>query len=287
MATKASALPSSLSREPLDLHLWGLEAISWDTDRIGPCVLLIPGHFCPRNFWFPRSRDGFGDWLYNQGFNPVALTDALDNQLSTETRRTSDWVFHILPRVIGHLAQSRNQKIHVVGYSAGGAYALASASLLQPQLNLASLAVVGTQVSHHQESQLTRRALRLLGRLPIRLNGRWLGLPVSHNSALELSEYVDTKAGEPFSRTPLSSLRAPASITIHTPLLSLSSSHDVVAPPEGCKELFERVNAPEKRFQMLENNQTQRPIQHFELFARRHREQVWPILLDWLRRRAD
>ena len=78
------------------------------------------------------------------------------------------------------------------------------------------------------------------------IQGRWLGLPTSGNSAIELSEYLDLKAGDGELNQPLMHLRSAPSIDIAAPVLSLASAADSIAPIMGSKELFERIKAPNK-----------------------------------------
>ena len=278
----------SLRQEPLDLSHWRLKLIGWPTDSKRPPVLLVPGHLCPHNFWLPPKRNGFGDWLWEHNFRPFALSDPGSTQrFANHPRRTSDWVFHIIPRAIHAICEATGKAPHVIGYSAGAAYTLACQSLLNPAPKIASLAMVGTQVTIAKESKWVRGALRALGRLAVPINGRWLGLPTSGNSAIELSEYLDLKAGDGELSQPLMHLRSAPSIDIAAPILSVASTADSIAPIMGSKELFERIKAPNKLFVTLAQSKGQPAIEHFELFARRHRDIVWPHLLDWLKRTTD
>ena len=282
-----SAPRAPLYTESVDLSRWSLEAIAWSHQRDSPAVILIPGHFCPRNFWFPPTRDGFGDWLATQNFAPIALTDAQSTTPLTPKRRTSDWVFHILPRVIAHVHETRGKPPYLIGYSAGGTYALACLHLLKEQLSVAGLVMVGSQVQCHQEGFTTRGALRLLGRVAATINGRWLGLPESFNSAVELSEYVDVKAGAGMLHNPIAPLRLKQAIEVNTNILTLYSAADRVAPPHGVRTLHDKIEAPNKKLIELESNGTLGAIQHFELLGRKHQNRVWPHLLEWLQRAAD
>ena len=287
MVSDALTRPS-LRQEALDLSRWALKLIGWPPDANRAPVLLIPGHLCPHNFWIPLKRNGFGDWLWEHNFRPFALSDpGATERFANHPRRTSDWVFHIIPRAIDAVYEATGKAPHVIGYSAGAAYALACQSLLKPAPKVASLAMVGTQVSIAKESRWVRGAVRALGRLSVPINGRWLGLPASGNSAIELSEYLDLKAGDSDKGQPLVHLRTAPSIDIAAPVLSVASAEDNIAPIMGSKELFERINAPGKSFVTLAQNEEQPAIKHFELFARRHRNIVWPHLLHWLRRTSD
>ena len=147
--------------------------------------------------------------------------------------------------------QASGKAPHVIGYSAGAAYALACQSLLKPAPKIASLTMVGTQVTIAKEPRWVRGALRALGRLSVAIDGRWLGLPASGNSAIELSEYLDLKAGDGELSQPLTHLRSAPSIDIAAPVLSLASAADNIAPIMGSKELFERIKAPDKSFVTL------------------------------------
>jgi len=287
MGTDPAPCRAALHTESVDLSPWGLEAIGWSHNNDSRPVILIPGHFCPRNFWFPPTRDGFGDWLTAHNFAPVALTDLKSGLRFSSARRTSDWVFHILPRVITHICETRGEPPHLIGYSAGGTYALACLHLLRDQLSVADLVMVGSQVEFHQEGLATRKALRLLGRIAATINGRWLGMPESINSAVELSEYVDAKAGDGVLHNPMSALRLKQLIELKTEVLSISSDADLVAPPLGIRMLHDKLSAPAKGLIELKTDSELGPIQHSEFFSRRHRNRVWPHLLDWLQRDAD
>ena len=276
-----------LHTESIDLTRWGLEAIGWSHQSDSKPVILIPGHFCPRNFWFPPARDGFGDWLASHNFAPIALTDRESGYPASAKRRTSDWVFHILPRVISHVFETRGEAPHLVGYSAGGTYALACLHLLKNQLSVGDLVMVGSQVQFHQEGFTTRGALRLLGRLAATINGRWLGLPKSINSAVELSEYVDAKAGAGMLHNPITALRFREAIEVKANVLSIASHADHIAPPHGVRILHDKIQAPTKKLIELDSRSALGPIQHFELLARKHQNRVWPHLLAWLQRAAD
>ena len=277
-----------LRQEAEDLTHWNLKLISWPSDAERTPVLLVPGHLCPKNFWIPPQRNGFGDWLWDHGFQPFALSDpAATSRFANHPRRSSDWIFHILPRAIRAIYESTGKAPHLVGYSAGAAYALACQALLKPSPRIASLAMVGTQVSISKESKLLRGTLRALGRLSIPINGRWLGLPTSGNSAIELSEYVDLKAGDGALNQPLTRLRQANVINVASPVMSIASAEDEIAPLTGCQELFERIQAPDKAFVTLSKTDREPAIHHFELFARRHRALVWPHLLTWLQHTTD
>ena len=287
MGTDLSQHRASLHLENVNLAPWGLEAVGWEVEDERHPVILVPGHFCPRNFWFPSSRNGFGDWLFEHGYAPVALTDTQSPSPATKKRRTSDWVFHILPRLITHLKQTRGRSPTLIGYSAGGAYALACLHILRSEINLAGLAIVGTQVDCHQEPPLTRRALRFLGQARASIQGRWLGFPASINSAAELSEYVDIKAGDGSGHNPIAVLRSQTVIEVDVPVLCVASNADRVAPLSGCKMLYDRIQSTSKEFTEVGNERTGTAIKHFELFARKHKASIWPHLLDWLQRTAD
>ena len=287
MVSDAQTRPS-LRQESLDLSRWRLKLIGWPLDSKRSPVLLIPGHLCPHNFWLPPKRNGFGDWLWEHNFRPFALSDpGASERFTSHPRRTSDWVFHIIPRAIDAIYAASGKAPHVVGYSAGAAYALACQALLKPAPKIASLAMVGTQVTIAKEPRWVRGALRALGRLSVAIDGRWLGLPASGNSAVELSEYLDLKAGDGELSQPLMHLRSAPCIDIAAPVLSLASAEDNTAPIMGSKELFERIKAPDKSFVTLAQSESQPAIEHFEFFARRHRDIVWPHLLKWLKRSVD
>ena len=100
MVSDAPTRPS-LRQESLDLSRWRLKLIGWPPDAERSPVLLIPGHLCPHNFWLPPKRNGFGDWLWEHNFRPFALSDpGATERFANHPRRTSDWVFHIIPRAI-------------------------------------------------------------------------------------------------------------------------------------------------------------------------------------------
>jgi hypothetical protein len=126
-----------------------------------------------------------------------------------------------------------------------------------------------------------------LGRVAATINGRWLGLPESFNSAVELSEYVDVKAGAGMLHNPIAPLRLKQAIEVNTNILTLYSATDRVAPPHGVRTLHDKIEAPNKKLIELESNGTLGAIQHFELLGRKHQNRVWPHLLEWLQRAAD
>ena len=224
------------SKNHSDLSHWRLKLIGWPSDAERSPVLLVPGHLCPHNFWLPPKRNGFGDWLWEHNFRPFALSDpGATERFANHPRRTSDWVFHIIPRAIHAIYEATEKAPHVIGYSAGAAYALACQSLLNPAPKIASLTMVGTQVTIAKESRWVRGALRALGRLAVPINGRWLGLPTSDNSAIELSEYLDLKAGDGELNQPLMHLRSAPSIDIAAPVLTLPAQQIASRPSWGRK----------------------------------------------------
>ncbi len=282
MASRGETTRPHLTRTTLNLTQWGLELITWKVATQNPPILLIPGHFCPRQFWLPTHRNGFADALATLGFQPFVLAPTTKRTYRL-SRKTSDWAFRIVPSALNFIAEQSGMSPHALGYSAGGAYLLAAQALLTSPAPCRSMCLIGTQLESAQpnETRFAQGLLGTLGRLSIQLNGSWLGYPQSHNTAAELSEYVDAKA-QSATKGPLAALMKPNPLEIVTPLLSLSSDADTVAPPHGCRELFQRINAPIKNFEILRSKDEDHPIHHHSYFSSRHQAGLLERLNAWM-----
>ena len=115
----------------------------------------------------------------------------------------------------------RGEPPHLIGYSRRHLRSRMSPPASGPTHLLGTWSWSGSQVQCHQEGSATRGALRLLRRIAATINGRWIGLPESINSAVELSEYVDAKAGAGMLHNPITALRFKEVIEVNTNVLTM------------------------------------------------------------------
>ena len=282
MGIRGKTTRPHLAKTNLDLSPWGLELITWKLNHKAPGVLLVPGHFCPRSFWIPAQRNGFADELATIGLQPFVIVPTMTPSIRL-SRKSSDWAFRIIPSALSFIAEQSDIPAHALGYSAGGAYLLAAQALQTLPAPCRSITLIGTQLESGQpgETRFAQELLSALGRLSVQLNGGWLGYPESHNTAAELSEYVKAKASRE-TKGPLAALVKPNSVKLSIPLLALTSLADRVAPLEGCRDLFQRIETPTKTFDVIEPEDPRYPVHHHTYFSRRHRKSLMRRLREWM-----
>lgn len=261
----------------------------------GEPVILIHGSFSNRRFWYSPRGLGAGAHLAREGFD-VWIAEMRGHGLSPRNHnyrynRVADYAREDLPAIADFVREQSGQTPHWVGHSLGGATlaaALGAGSLRADQV--ASVALFGTQVSQLHWSL----------KIP----------PVQWVLALLLRRF-DYLSGARLKRGPedepigvaLESLRWHGLFgrfrdadgdwwqglsDVTGPVLAVSAAGDQSDPPQPCQALLEQLAHAERHWLCLSRERGfSEDFGHIEmLVSRAAQEEVWPLLVHWLRTRS-
>lgn len=256
----------------------------------GP-VALLHGTYTNRGFWITEDGFGLGPSLARHGFD-VWIPELRGHGLSPkgggfQGTTAEDHIRLDVPAVHRAVVEQGGSRPMWVGHSAGGLFLLAALSRrwIDPD-EVEALAVFGTQVSQGEEyleNRLVASALKavldLIGHLPAPL----LGLGPEIEPAAEMKEMIDWKAQDRWVDREGRSYRDGLA-DLDLPFRSYAGGADTTDPPEGCRELFDRVGGAQKTFQLLSTDEGfSQDYDHVDMIASRAASrEVWPDLRDWL-----
>lgn len=258
----------------------------------GPPVVLMPGTFSNHTFWLGTRGRGMAWALAEAGFEAVILDPR--GHGSSERPAGRDWTFDHwgrvdVPAAVEAATEGGGQAL-LVGHSAGGAsmlIALAGEPAIRERV--AGVVALATPVPWLQRwrqlgAWAVRAGSRVLGRFPARilrlgpedelpgvmaqwmtwnLRGEWLG----DDGVDYVAELAD----------------------VRTPVLAVSGAGDrVFAPPHACRALMEMVGTDDATY-VLAGRDTgfSDDFDHPGIVvARSAHEDVWPLVIDWLRGHA-
>jgi pimeloyl-ACP methyl ester carboxylesterase len=267
---------------------------SWRDPELPP-VLLVPGTFSTRVFWLGTRGHGFGRYLAAAGFDCWILEPRGHGASDRPHRWTMhEWIRYDAPAAIDAVLEiSGAASCFWVGHSAGGVVG-AGALGHDPELarRLSGMVLIGTPAPvglRGGRRAFARFSAALSHVMPsMRVPGSWLGLgPECEPGALVEEWMLWNLRG--IWRTPeggdyLAGLRA-----VELPLLAIAGANDrMLAPVAAARDLLERFGGSDRSFVVAGRRQGfGADYGHAELVVgRTAREDVWPMVADWMRARA-
>ena len=257
-------------------------------------VVLVPGTFSNHTFWLGTRGTGFARALAAAGFEAWAL-DPRGHGDSQKPRRGDDWDFddwarHDVPAAVRAAAarSADGRGVVLIGHSAGGATSLIACAV-EPEVrrHVRALVVAATPLPWLQAMRriATFFALgvsRAFGRFPARLVGLGpedeLGGVMVQWMRWQLEGHWRGDDGTDY---------AALISTLELPALFLAGAADrVEAPPAAVHALFKLAGSRDKTFLLCGRaGGFSEDFDHAGLLvSRAAREEVWPKIVEWLRR---
>ena len=258
----------------------------------GVPVVLMAGTFCQRSFWVSPRGIGLGPYLRDRGFD-VWILEPRGHGLSPKDSRYRRWsaedqLEYDLPAVQGLVDSQTGRSAHWVGHSWGGLAIVASlaAGWLDSALVRAGV-VLGANISagdiwirNDVLRGLVWTLLTVVGGVPARAFR--LG-PESESRAYVL-DFVRWK--RPGGRWETLDGRSywEGVREIEEPLLAIAAAADTSDPEQGCRELYDALGSPDKRYLLLgRETGFSHDYGHVEMIVGRQAPQeVWPEIACWL-----
>jgi predicted alpha/beta hydrolase len=274
-----------------------VDGVSLALHRIGPRdgtpVILASGTFSNWSFWLGTRDTGFARRLADEGFEACVLDfrghGASQRQAAGQRWTFDDWGRRDLPAAVRAIAAEGRRPL-LVGHSAGGASVLAALAA-EPDVRAAVPAAIiaATPLPWLQRWRRTAAwAMRFASRRVRRFPARLLRLGPEDELPGVMEQWMDWNlrghwVGDDGTDYALAFRR------LHTPLLFLAGAGDHrFAPPHAVRGLHDLVASADRQFVLAgREGGFSRDYDHVGLLvSRAAREEVWPLLLDWLRRHS-
>jgi pimeloyl-ACP methyl ester carboxylesterase len=260
-----------------------------------PPVLLVPGTFSTRTFWLGTRGHGFGRFLAAAGFDCWIA----EMRGHGDSERPRDWTMHDWIRfdapaaIDAVLERTGAASCFWVGHSAGGVvgagavgHAPGLASRLAGMVLLGSPGPAGLKGVRRAGA---RAAQALFHALPwARLPGAPFGLGPEHEPAPLVREWMRWNLLGVW-RTPERGDYLASLAGVDIPVLAVSGAGDrVLAPPHAVADLLRRFGSTDRSFVVagVRHGFTANYGHAGMIVSRSAREEVWPLVLEWLLARA-
>ena len=258
-------------------------------------LLLVHGTFSNRNFFLGTRERGLARELARRGFD-AWVAELRGHGRSGEAGRRSawhyeDWIRRDAPALVrGVLDATGAERLVWVGHSAGGIIGIAFAGLgADASGKLAGLVMAGSPAPTGLGPLQVPLAVagliltRVLGRFPARVLG--IGPEDEHAGIMEqwmrwnLSGHWRGEDGTDY-------FANCARVTV--PVLALAGGGDwMIAPPRLCRDLLDATSSRDSTF--VDCGRSHGFAENFNhdrlLISGPAREQVWPLIAEWLEQR--
>ena len=287
--------PGNSPDASVELALTRLGRADRETTR-GVPVVLIPGSFSNRRFWYSPKSIGLGPYLARAGYD-VWIAEMRGHGLSPRNQRykhnkVSDYVRYDLPAIADFIHEQNPQPVHWMGHSLGGiilAGALGGHYLQQTRV--ASVVLFGSQVS---------RIYWPLKVPPVEWGSRLLLKSFSVISGPRLKRGPED---EPIGLA-LESLRWhgllgrfgdadkdwwAGLIDVQVPVMAVAAEGDHQDPAWACRKLMEQFGSPLREFLCLGKKQGfSSDFGHVEMLVSKQAQlEVWPLVEQWVRKSPE
>ncbi|WP_339079197.1 alpha/beta fold hydrolase [Pseudomonas sp. TMP9] len=284
--------PGNSPDKSVELALTRLGRAGYEHER-GVPLMLIPGSFSNRRFWFSPKGIGLGAYLARAGFD-VWIAEMRGHGLSPRNRdyqrnTVSDYVRYDLPAIADFVHELNPQKAHWLGHSLGGiilAGALGGRYL--DEAKIASSVLFGSQIS---------RVYWPLKIPPVEWGSRFL---LKRFSLLSGSRLKRGPEDEPISLV-VESLRWHGLFgrfgdaqgdwwaglaEVRVPVMAVAALGDKQDPAWACEKLLKQFGSPLSEFLCLgKQHGFNSDFGHVEmLISKDAQREVWPLVEQWLRK---
>lgn len=258
----------------------------------GVPLVLLPGSFSNRRFWYSPKGIGLGPYLARAGFD-VWIAEMRGHGLSPRNQayrhnKVSDYVRYDLPAIADFVFEQNPQAAHWLGHSLGGiTLAGALGGHYLEEARVASAALFGSQIS---------RIYWPLKVPPVEWGGRLL---LKRFSVLSGSRLKRGPEDEPIGLA-LESLRWHGLFgrfgdaerdwwaglhEVRVPILAVGAVGDAQDPVWACRKLFDQFGGAVREFLCLgRKHGFSSDFGHVQmLVSKEAQREVWPVVERWLR----
>ena len=250
-------------------------------------IVMLPGMFSNRRFWLSDKGVGISAYLEEQGYSCWMIDRrglGESGQDNSQNHTLMNAYQHDLPAVQALLNAQGVTRAYYMGHSFGGvlnglslAHGHLKASEVAGLINFSSQLTVGKTLLNKPYSSVIYTSTALLGYFP----SKRLGMGPENESKEAMRDccrLVDWAKG-----------KDKASFwkgfdQIQCPILAFGSDGDTVDPSAGCREYIDAMASNDKTFIPLGKKQGHR--QDYDhvgmLVSKDAREEVWPMLVEWL-----
>jgi pimeloyl-ACP methyl ester carboxylesterase len=276
----------------VELALTRLGRVGFERDR-GVPVILIPGSFSNRRFWYSPKGIGLGPYLARAGFD-VWIAEMRGHGLSPRNRNysrntVSDYVRYDLPAMAEFIHELNPQKAHWLGHSLGGVtLAGALGGRYLDEAKVASSVLFGSQVSRVywplKLPPLGWAARLLLKRFAVLSGTRLKRGPEDEPIALAVEclrwHGLFGRFGDA-ERDWWAGL-----VEVRVPVMAVAALGDEQDPAWACEKMLKQFGSPLSEFLCLgKRHGFSSDFGHVEmLISKEAQREVWPLLERWLRR---
>jgi pimeloyl-ACP methyl ester carboxylesterase len=284
--------PGNSPDSSVELALTRLGRAGHEEER-GVPVILLPGSFSNRRFWYSPKCIGLGPQLARAGFD-VWIAEMRGHGLSPRNHnykrnRVSDYVRYDLPAIADFVHELNPQKAHWLGHSLGGiTLAGALGGRYLDESRIASSVLFGSQIS---------RVYWPLKFPPLEWGSRLLLKGFSVISGPRLKRGPED---EPISLA-IESLRWHGLFgrfgdverdwwaglaEVRVPVMAVAAVGDSQDPAWACRKLLEQFGSPLREFLCLgKKHGFHSDFGHVEmLVSKEAQREVWPLVEQWLRK---
>ncbi|WPC03374.1 alpha/beta fold hydrolase [Pseudomonas benzenivorans] len=257
----------------------------------GVPVILLPGSFSNRRFWYSPKGIGLGPYLARAGYD-VWIAEMRGHGLSPRNRgysrnRVSDYVRYDLPAIADFIHEQNPQPAHWLGHSLGGiTLAGALGGRYLDEARVASALLFGSQISRIywplKLPPVEWGTRLLLGRFSV-LSGSRLGRgPEDEPIGLALESL---RWHGLFGRFGDAERDWWAGLgEVRVPLLAVAAVGDRQDPAWACRKLLEQCGSGVREFLCLgKQHGFSGDFGHVEmLVSKAAQAEVWPLVEHWL-----
>lgn len=284
--------PSNSPDFSVELALTRLGMADHGEER-GVPVILIPGSFSNRRFWYSPKCIGLGPYLARAGFD-VWIAEMRGHGLSPRNidyrkNRVADYARYDLPAIAAFVHEQTGQAPHWIGHSLGGiTLAAALGGHYLDEAHVASVAMFGSQISRVywplKIPPVEWGSRLLLKRFEVLSGSRLKRGPEDEPIGLALESLrwhgLFGRFGEGKKNDWWKGLAE-----VNVPVLAVGADGDLQDPAWGCRQLLNQFGSAQRSFLCLGKKQGfSDDFGHVEMLVSKEAQaEVWPLAEYWLR----
>jgi pimeloyl-ACP methyl ester carboxylesterase len=261
----------------------------------GTPVILVPGSFSNRRFWYSPKGIGLGAYLAREGFD-VWIAEMRGHGLSPRNQSylkntVNDYVRFDLPAIAEFVYELNPQKAHWLGHSLGGVIvAAALGGMYLDQEKIASSILFGSQVSSAHWS-LKIPPIEWAARLVLKLKGTLSGPDLKRGPEDEpASVAIEAMRWHGlFGRFRSSERDWWSGLNdVQVPVMSVTATADKMDPAWACEKMLQHFGSSSKELLLLGKQQGfSSDFGHVEmLISKEAQREVWPLIRQWLEKNS-
>lgn len=284
--------PANSPDSSVELALTRLGLVGHEQSR-GVPVILLPGSFSNRRFWYSPKAIGLGPYLARAGFD-VWIAEMRGHGLSPRNRdyqrnTVADYARYDLPALGAFIFEQNPQPAHWLGHSLGGVTLAATlGGKYLDQTQVASAVLLGSQVSRGYWP-LKIPPVEWLGRLVIKRMGGLSGTRLKRGPEDEpASLAIETLRWHGlFGRFGDAEQDWWAGLReVQVPVMAVSAQGDEQDPPWACEKMLKQFGSALSEYLCLGKKRGfSSDFGHVEmLISKEAQREVWPLINQWLRK---